>query len=197
ARLEHLSRVIFVRRDSNPNLGHCSPSKTTKILSDIIRMLYERSAVAPLRCLAAVSPEGTTRVGILPGCPSLDRGRDRFRTTDLPVSNLALQPLSNLAPMLYKRPINVSGVRAVSFFPNCLIERSCTVHLLVASTQLDEKSPANQTVPWHLLNAFMKETTHKVAENCSTAHDRFRPSWGSSGRHSPRVSVNLMFYLNP
>ncbi|KER22146.1 hypothetical protein T265_09679 [Opisthorchis viverrini] len=25
----------------------------------------------------------------------------------------------------------------------------------------------------------------------------FRPSWGSSGRRSPRVSVNLMFYLKP
>ncbi|KAG5447341.1 hypothetical protein CSKR_113820 [Clonorchis sinensis] len=36
-----------------------------------------------------------------------------------------------------------------------------------------------------------------VAENSSTVHDRFRPSWGSSGRRSPRVSVNLMFYLNP
>ncbi|KAG5451363.1 hypothetical protein CSKR_105311, partial [Clonorchis sinensis] len=36
-----------------------------------------------------------------------------------------------------------------------------------------------------------------VAENSSTAHERFRPSWGSSGRRSPRVSVNLMFYLNP
>ncbi|KER30240.1 hypothetical protein T265_03295 [Opisthorchis viverrini] len=35
-----------------------------------------------------------------------------------------------------------------------------------------------------------------VAENSSTAHDWFRPSWGSSGRRSPRVSVNLMFYLN-
>ncbi|KAG5440988.1 hypothetical protein CSKR_109694 [Clonorchis sinensis] len=44
---------------------------------------------------------------------------------------------------------------------------------------------------------FIKETTHKVAENSSTAHDRFRTSWGSSGRRSPRVSVNLMFYLNP
>ncbi|KER27623.1 hypothetical protein T265_05345 [Opisthorchis viverrini] len=41
------------------------------------------------------------------------------------------------------------------------------------------------------------ETTHKVAENSSTAHDRFRPSWGSSGRRSPLVSVNLTFYLNP
>ncbi|KAG5454364.1 hypothetical protein CSKR_113910 [Clonorchis sinensis] len=35
-----------------------------------------------------------------------------------------------------------------------------------------------------------------VAENSSTVHDRFRPSWGSSGRRSPRVSINLMFYLN-
>ncbi|KAG5454742.1 hypothetical protein CSKR_104349, partial [Clonorchis sinensis] len=36
-----------------------------------------------------------------------------------------------------------------------------------------------------------------VAENSSTAHDRFYPSWGSSDRRSPRVFVNLMFYLNP
>ncbi|KAG5453365.1 hypothetical protein CSKR_109378, partial [Clonorchis sinensis] len=42
-----------------------------------------------------------------------------------------------------------------------------------------------------------QETTHKVAENSLTAHDRFRPSWGSSGRRNPRVSVNNMFYLNP
>ncbi|KAG5448468.1 hypothetical protein CSKR_101906 [Clonorchis sinensis] len=34
-------------------------------------------------------------------------------------------------------------------------------------------------------------------KNSSTAHDRFRPSWVSSGRRSSRVSVNLMFYLNP
>ncbi|KER29201.1 hypothetical protein T265_04133 [Opisthorchis viverrini] len=44
---------------------------------------------------------------------------------------------------------------------------------------------------------FMRETTHKISENSSTAHDPFRPSWGSSGGRSPRVSVNLMFYLNP
>ncbi|KER26818.1 hypothetical protein T265_06025 [Opisthorchis viverrini] len=31
----------------------------------------------------------------------------------------------------------------------------------------------------------------------STAHDRFRPSSGSSGRRSLQVSVSLMFYLNP
>ncbi|KAG5446395.1 hypothetical protein CSKR_113784 [Clonorchis sinensis] len=35
------------------------------------------------------------------------------------------------------------------------------------------------------------------AENSLTAYDRFRPSWGSSGGRSPRVSVNFMFYLGP
>ncbi|KER19937.1 hypothetical protein T265_11405 [Opisthorchis viverrini] len=29
---------------------------------------------------------------------------------------------------------------------------------------------------------FIKETTHKVAENSWTARDRFRPFWSSSGR---------------
>ncbi|KAG5442396.1 hypothetical protein CSKR_103633 [Clonorchis sinensis] len=42
-----------------------------------------------------------------------------------------------------------------------------------------------------------KSDEQTVAENSSTAHDRFRPSWSSSGRRSLRVSVNLMFYLNP
>ncbi|KER25327.1 hypothetical protein T265_07201 [Opisthorchis viverrini] len=32
------------------------------------------SAVASFRCLAALPHEGGTRAGILPGCPSLDRG---------------------------------------------------------------------------------------------------------------------------
>ncbi|KER21171.1 hypothetical protein T265_10448 [Opisthorchis viverrini] len=44
---------------------------------------------------------------------------------------------------------------------------------------------------WH------EKTTHKVAEKSSTAHDRFRPFWGSPDRRSTRVSVNLLFYLNP
>ncbi|KER27929.1 hypothetical protein T265_05133 [Opisthorchis viverrini] len=33
-----------------------------------------RSAVTPTRCLAAMLPEGSTRAGILPGCPNLDKG---------------------------------------------------------------------------------------------------------------------------
>ncbi|KAG5441877.1 hypothetical protein CSKR_106323 [Clonorchis sinensis] len=42
------------------------------------------------------------------------------------------------------------------------------------------------------LYIFTKETIHKVAESSLTAHDRFGPSWGSSGRRSPRVSVNQL-----
>ncbi|KAG5446963.1 hypothetical protein CSKR_107023 [Clonorchis sinensis] len=34
-------------------------------------------------------------------------------------------------------------------------------------------------------------------EYTTITHDRFRPSWGSSRRRSPRVFVNLMSYLNP
>ncbi|KAG5442711.1 hypothetical protein CSKR_108017 [Clonorchis sinensis] len=31
----------------------------------------------------------------------------------------------------------------------------------------------------------------------SIAHNQFQPSWSTSGRRSPRVFVNLMFYLKP
>ncbi|KER25725.1 hypothetical protein T265_06895 [Opisthorchis viverrini] len=56
---------------------------------------------------------------------------------------------------------------------------------------LDHKASSGES---HIL---VKETTQKVDENSWIAHDRFRPSWGSSDRCSPRVSLNLMFYLNP
>ncbi|KAG5446665.1 hypothetical protein CSKR_112978 [Clonorchis sinensis] len=32
-----------------------------------------RSTVAPVPCLTAMPPEGSTRAGMLPGCPSLDK----------------------------------------------------------------------------------------------------------------------------
>ncbi|KER32984.1 hypothetical protein T265_01071 [Opisthorchis viverrini] len=34
----------------------------------------DHRSCAPFRCLTAMPPEGSTRAGILPGCPSLDRG---------------------------------------------------------------------------------------------------------------------------
>ncbi|KER24363.1 hypothetical protein T265_14442, partial [Opisthorchis viverrini] len=42
------------------------------------------------------------------------------------------------------------------------------------------------------LRFFIKETTHKVAENSSTAHDRFRHSWGSSGCRKLGECTHLM-----
>ncbi|KAG5451058.1 hypothetical protein CSKR_105595 [Clonorchis sinensis] len=42
----------------------------------------------------------------------------------------------------------------------------------------------------------IRDITMHVAENSSTVHDQFRPCWDSSGKRSPRVSVNLMFYSN-
>ncbi|KER21750.1 hypothetical protein T265_09989 [Opisthorchis viverrini] len=66
-------------------------------------------------------------------------------------------------------------------------------------TKLEVLCGHDENVPCETLfkfSPFVKETTHKVAENSTTAYDRFRPSWGSSVRHSPRVTVNLMFHLN-
>ncbi|KER30320.1 hypothetical protein T265_03265 [Opisthorchis viverrini] len=37
-------------------------------------IIDNRSAATSFRCLAAMPPEGCTRAGILPGCPSLDNG---------------------------------------------------------------------------------------------------------------------------
>ncbi|KER26349.1 hypothetical protein T265_06394 [Opisthorchis viverrini] len=72
-------------------------------------------------------------------------------------------------------------------------------HVKVAALGRDE---AQGGIPfagpqWERESFIHLETTHKVAENSSTANDRFRPSWGSSGRRSLRVSVSLMIYLNP
>ncbi|KAG5452239.1 hypothetical protein CSKR_112515 [Clonorchis sinensis] len=43
---------------------------------------------------------------------------------------------------------------------------------------------------------FIKETTHKVAENCSTAHDRFHPFWAhqvGAVPEFPSTQINLVF----
>ncbi|KAG5447960.1 hypothetical protein CSKR_100924 [Clonorchis sinensis] len=60
------------------------------------------SAVTPFRCLAAMLPEGSTRAGILPGCPSLDRGSReaefRFEPRTLRSVNSRSNHLSHLAP---------------------------------------------------------------------------------------------------
>ncbi|KER21323.1 hypothetical protein T265_15116, partial [Opisthorchis viverrini] len=69
--------------------------------------------------------------------------------------------------------------------------------------QMDELRN-NQDELQHQLDASIQrhekqlKQLERVADNSSTAHERFLPSTsGSSVRRNPRVSVNLMFYLNP
>ncbi|KAG5453992.1 hypothetical protein CSKR_102097 [Clonorchis sinensis] len=64
-----------------------------------------RSAVAPFRFLAAMPPEGSTRAGILPGCPSLDRGSQEAEAgfeppLHLNCSRLGLGNLTVPAPVI-------------------------------------------------------------------------------------------------
>ncbi|KER27413.1 hypothetical protein T265_05520 [Opisthorchis viverrini] len=44
-----------------------------------VHFLHIRSAVTSFRCLATIPPEGSTSAGILPGCPSLDKGSRETR----------------------------------------------------------------------------------------------------------------------
>ncbi|GAA53566.1 ATP-binding cassette transporter [Clonorchis sinensis] len=59
------SDIVLVVGKMNIQTGTRKPKNKNRI---------NRSAVALFRCLAAMPPEGSTRAGILPGCPSLDRG---------------------------------------------------------------------------------------------------------------------------
>ncbi|KAG5453162.1 hypothetical protein CSKR_106990, partial [Clonorchis sinensis] len=54
-----------------------------------------RSAVRPFRCLAAMPPKGSTRAGILPGCPSLDRGSREAEAGVEPRTFRSVNPRSN------------------------------------------------------------------------------------------------------
>ncbi|KER24516.1 hypothetical protein T265_07830 [Opisthorchis viverrini] len=124
-----------------------------------------RSAVAPFRCLAAMPSEGSTRAGILPGCPSLDRGSR--------VAEVGPEPRTF---RMMEKQTRISEQTELEKIQNCV----------------DPRAAEYTRLP------LLQETTHKAAENSSTSYDRFRPSSsGSSGRRSPRVSVNLMIYLNP
>ncbi|KER33627.1 hypothetical protein T265_00518 [Opisthorchis viverrini] len=69
-RYEIENRVIGAK-PCRPGLIHCQKLEG---LSDLLQIgKYSRSAVAPLWCITAMPPEGGTRAGILPRCPSLNR----------------------------------------------------------------------------------------------------------------------------
>ncbi|KER27862.1 LOW QUALITY PROTEIN: hypothetical protein T265_13696 [Opisthorchis viverrini] len=54
-----------------------------------------RSAVARFRCLTAMPPKGSTRAGILPGCPRLDRGSREAEVGFEPRTSRSVNSLSN------------------------------------------------------------------------------------------------------
>ncbi|KAG5455256.1 hypothetical protein CSKR_106438, partial [Clonorchis sinensis] len=63
-----VSRLLLSR------LGKVGSISALVLSLDSTAARFVRSAAAPLRRPNAMPPEGSTRAGILPGCPSLDRG---------------------------------------------------------------------------------------------------------------------------
>ncbi|KAG5443125.1 hypothetical protein CSKR_110532 [Clonorchis sinensis] len=91
----------------------------------------------------------------------------------------------------------------IHFYTNCSLDKLVTDNVL---TWTPAESPvcdvSRQLNVLHQAASCsscydIRDIAIHVAENPSTAHNRFRLSWGSSSRRSPQVSVNLMFYLNP
>ncbi|KAG5453190.1 hypothetical protein CSKR_112752 [Clonorchis sinensis] len=169
-----------------------------------------RSAVAPFRCLTAMSPQGSTRVGIQPGCPSLDRGSReaefgfeprtfrQHKTTDRKVRG----SYPTLGSKLLLSRVEQRGSIQALMPPS---SGTAVVHLKGAAAELlsllfDYIIPKNstETIP-DLFNTDevvkLIHNTFKPAKKSSTAHDQFRPSWSSSGKRSPRLLVKLMFCL--
>ncbi|KER28131.1 hypothetical protein T265_04967 [Opisthorchis viverrini] len=187
----------------------------------------KRSAVAPFRCLAAMPPEikheGWDTARLPKPRQGKSSGGGRIRTTDLPsmmdtdmpnrtrnqfIQFIRYKPcaISTLVPAV---TVSVSGnwesvghtakhwthVRLVLELSSYALK---TIALMHNAETFHTSGSIQKFQQWKKKQKLRKETTHKVAENSSTAHDRFRPSTsGSSGRRSPRVSVNLMIYLNP
>ncbi|KER33715.1 hypothetical protein T265_00403 [Opisthorchis viverrini] len=101
-----------------------SPLTQRNIDCTISSLIIKRSAVAPFWCLAAMPPEGSTRAGILPGCPSLDR-RSRvaevgFEPRTFRSVNSRSDHLGHLAPINHKRTNNTKDNRLTAAPFQCL-----------------------------------------------------------------------------
>ncbi|KER33471.1 hypothetical protein T265_00588 [Opisthorchis viverrini] len=76
------------------------------------------SAVALFRCLAAMPPEGSTRVGILPGCPSLDRGS---RVAEVGFEPRAFRSVNSRSNHLgHLAPFQCGNIFIQTFSPACI-----------------------------------------------------------------------------
>ncbi|KER29238.1 hypothetical protein T265_04086 [Opisthorchis viverrini] len=164
------------------------------------------SAVAPFRCLTAMTPEGSTRAGILPKPRQGKSSRGgRIRTADLPVNNRSAVTSFRCLTVMPPEGRMMAGIppgcprreAEIGFEPRTLRSGDLTECLVYDIPQLKVLHKDRFMFQFIRYSRYSKEPTHKVAENASTAHDQFCPSWGSSGKRSPRVSVKPMFYINP
>ncbi|KAG5454393.1 hypothetical protein CSKR_107224 [Clonorchis sinensis] len=101
---------------------------------------------------------------------------------------LTCNPPDSLSPDLL-RQLNVLR-QAASCFTSYNIP-NIAIHSIDVGNHL-KRNPA-QSLVYDVLKQL--NMPHQAASRFT--HDRFRPFWGSSDRRSPRVSINLMFYLNP
>ncbi|KAG5450137.1 hypothetical protein CSKR_112663, partial [Clonorchis sinensis] len=74
ATAERTTRLIQKKSELKSSTASTRSWSRSIIPSDVKKIKINHSAVAPFWCLTAMLPEGSTRAGILPGCPSLDRG---------------------------------------------------------------------------------------------------------------------------
>ncbi|KER26350.1 hypothetical protein T265_06395 [Opisthorchis viverrini] len=84
-------------------------------------MKKNRSAVTPFRCLAAMLPEGCTRAGILPGCPSLDRGSREAEVGFEPRTFRSVNSRSNHLRHLAPPPRNKERYCNISLRISCIL----------------------------------------------------------------------------
>ncbi|KER19501.1 hypothetical protein T265_15524, partial [Opisthorchis viverrini] len=135
----------------------------------------------------------------------LDDGEDEFEALRHAVNRASRRDMARLL-----RQIQLNNKDQICG-SNLNCSRSSVTYRYIAKVHTSNGGQRNVgSVVWRVVSAseavpsrrshegttFIKETTHKVTENSSTAHDRFLSPWRPSGRRSPRVSVNLMFYLN-
>ncbi|KAG5443303.1 hypothetical protein CSKR_109065 [Clonorchis sinensis] len=84
-------------------------------------------AVAPFRCLAAMPPEGSTRAGILPGCPGLDRGSRE--------AEVGIEPRTLRSERIHGFTDSRIDTQERGFFPSfpgrfCFCRSAAVVHLI-------------------------------------------------------------------
>ncbi|KER32040.1 hypothetical protein T265_01819 [Opisthorchis viverrini] len=108
------------------------------------------------------------------------------RRASEPSTTGKVKPIPDASSFFIFSPTNPFRVACFEICNHNYFNNMVLVCILVSSAMLAAEDPLDSA-----------SARNQVTENSSTAHDRFRPSWGSSGRRSLRVSVKLMIYLNP